>query len=191
MTAVINGFNYAFLIELINGALHTEEQSVALPHVSAIGDLVRGIMLAHVASAEAIVAVEHIAGHNVEMNYQAIPSAIFIHPEIATVGKTEQELKVNKIEYKSSKYPFSANGKALALGETLGMVKLLADEQGVIVGASIMGPQASNLIHELAVAVEKKLTAKDLANTVHAHPTLAETIMEAAHGINGKPLHLT
>ncbi len=173
------------------GALVVNRQmQTNLPHVYAIGDLVGGIMLAHVASAEAIVAVEHIAGYNVEMNYQAIPSAIFIHPEIATVGTTEQELKVKKIEYKSSKFPFSANGKALALGETLGTVKLLADEQGVIVGASIMGPQASNLIHELVVAVEKKLTAMDLAHTVHAHPTLAETIMEAAHGINGKPLHL-
>ncbi len=161
-----------------------------LPHVYAIGDLIGGIMLAHVASAEAIVAVEHIAGRNVEMNYNAIPSAVFIHPEIAMVGMSEQELKGNQIKYKSSKFPFSANGKALALGETVGTVKILTDEQGVIVGASIMGPQASNLIHELALAVEKRLTAEDLAHTVHAHPTLAETIMEAAHGINGKPLHL-
>lgn len=161
-----------------------------LPNVYAIGDLVGGIMLAHVASAEAIVAVEHIAGRNVEMNYRAIPSIIFTHPEIATVGMTGQELKATGLKYKSSTFPFSANGKALASGDSVGIVKLLANEQGVIVGASIMGSQASSLIHELALAVEKRLTAEDLVRTVHAHPTLAETVMEAAHGINGKPLHI-
>lgn len=170
---------------VVNGQMQTN-----LSHVYAIGDLIGGIMLAHVASAEAIVAVEHIAGRNVEMNYRAIPTVIFTHPEIAMVGRTEQELTANGIKFKSSKFPFSANGKALASGETVGTVKILADENGVIVGASIMGPQASSLIHELTVAVEKRLTAEDLARTVHAHPTLAETIMEAAHGINGKPLHL-
>jgi len=170
---------------VVNGQMQTN-----LSHVYAIGDLIGGIMLAHVASAEAIVAVEHIAGRNVEMNYRAIPSVIFTHPEIAMVGMTEQELTANGIKFKSSKFPFSANGKALASGETVGTVKILADENGVIVGASIIGPQASSLIHELTVAVEKRLTAEDLARTVHAHPTLAETIMEAAHGINGKSLHL-
>lgn len=161
-----------------------------LPHVYAIGDAVGGIMLAHVASAEGIVAAEHIAGHSVEMNYRAIPSVIFTHPEIATVGVTEQELKSSGIQYKVSKFPFSANGKALAAGETIGTVKILADAAGVILGASIMGPQASSLIQELTIAVEKRLTGEDLARTVHAHPTLTETVMEAAHGINGKPLHL-
>jgi len=161
-----------------------------LPHVYAIGDLVGGIMLAHVASTEGIVAVEHIAGRSVEMNYNAIPSAIFTHPEIATVGYTEQELKASGEVYRASKFPFSANGKALALGESIGLVKILANQEGVIVGASIMGPQASSLIAELVLAVEKGLLAEDIARTVHAHPTLPEAIMEAAHGIDGKPLHL-
>ncbi len=161
-----------------------------LPGVYAVGDAVGGIMLAHVASAEGIIAAENIAGHDSVMDYRAVPGVIFTHPEIATVGASEQELKASGIKYKVSKFPFSANGKALAAGETLGTVKLLADEAGTIIGASIMGPQASSLIHELAVAVEKRLTADDLARTIHAHPTLAETIMEAAHGINGKPLHL-
>ncbi len=161
-----------------------------LPNVYAIGDAVGGIMLAHVASTEGLVAVEHIAGHSVEMDYRAIPSVSFTHPEVATVGLTEQELKSSGIKYKVSKFPYSANGMALALGESVGNVKLLADEQGVILGASIMGFQASTLIQELAVAVEKKLTGRDLARTVHAHPTLSETIMEAAHGVNEKPLHL-
>lgn len=161
-----------------------------LPNVYAIGDLVGGIMLAHVASAEGIVAVEHIAGRSVEMKYDAIPSAIFTHPEIASVGYTEQELKASGKIYRASKFPFSANGKALALGESIGLVKILADHEGVIVGASIMGPQASSLISELVLAIEKGLRAEDIARTVHAHPTLPEAIMEAAHGIDGKPLHL-
>ncbi|HZK83393.1 MAG TPA: dihydrolipoyl dehydrogenase [Desulfosporosinus sp.] len=161
-----------------------------LPHVYAIGDLVGGIMLAHVASAEGIVAAEHIAGRSVEMSYKAIPSAIFTYPEIASVGFTEQELKASGTIYRVSKFPFSANGKALALGESLGLVKILADQEGVIVGACIMGPQASSLIPELVLAVEKGLRAEDVARTVHAHPTLPEVIMEAAHGIDGKPLHL-
>ncbi|TGE40041.1 dihydrolipoyl dehydrogenase [Desulfosporosinus fructosivorans] len=161
-----------------------------LPHVYAIGDLIGGIMLAHVASAEGIVAVEHIAGRSVEMKYDAIPSAIFTHPEIATVGYTEQELKASGNIYRVSKFPFSANGKALALGESIGLVKILADHEGVIVGASIMGPQASSLISELVLAIEKRLRAEDVARTVHAHPTLPEAVMEAAHGIDGKPLHL-
>ncbi|KUO71395.1 MAG: pyridine nucleotide-disulfide oxidoreductase [Desulfosporosinus sp. BRH_c37] len=161
-----------------------------LPHVYAIGDLVGGIMLAHVASAEGITAVEHIAGRSVEMNYNAIPSAIFTHPEIASVGYTEQELKASGKIYRASKFPFSANGKALALGESIGLVKILADHEGIIVGASIMGPQASSLISELVLAIEKGLRAEDIAQTVHAHPTLPEAVMEAAHGIDGKPLHL-
>lgn len=173
------------------GAIVVNDQmQTNLPHVYAIGDAVGGIMLAHVASKEGMVAAEHIAGHKVTMNYEAIPSVIFTHPEIACVGVSEQELKAKGLKYKVSKFPFSANGKALAAGETVGTVKIIADEQGVIVGASIMGPQASNLIQELTLAVEKRLTGEDLAGTVHAHPTLAETIMEAAHGLNGKPLHL-
>jgi len=185
-------------IDVDNLGLETEkgvikvnaQMQTNLPHVYAIGDLVGGIMLAHVASAEGITAVEHIAGSSVGMNYNAIPSAIFTHPEIASVGLTEQELKASGKVYSASKFPFSANGKALALGESLGLVKILADHVGVIVGASIMGPQASNLIGELVLAVEIGLRAEDLARTVHAHPTLSEAVMEAAHGIEGKPLHL-
>ncbi|WP_407307425.1 dihydrolipoyl dehydrogenase [Desulfosporosinus sp. SB140] len=177
-------------LELERGALKVNAQmQTNLPHVYAIGDVVGGIMLAHVASAEGITAVEHIAGHSVAMSYKAIPSAIFTHPEIAAVGFSEQELKASGAVYRASKFPFSANGKALALGESVGMVKILADDQGIVVGGSIMGPQASTLISELTVAVEKGLRAEDLARTVHAHPTLPETIMEAAHGIDGKPLH--
>lgn len=178
-------------LELERGAIKVNSQmQTNLPNVYAIGDVVGGIMLAHVASEEGIVAAEHIAGHSPAMSYKAIPSAIFTHPEIATVGITEQELKASGKEYHASKFPFSANGKALALGESVGLVKILADAEGVVVGASIMGPQASTLISELVIAVEKGLRAEDIAGTVHAHPTLPEAVMEAAHGIKGKPLHL-
>ena len=178
-------------LQIDRGAIVVNRQmQTNLPNIYAIGDVVGGIMLAHVATTEGIVAVEHIAGYSVEMDYRAIPSVSFTHPEVATVGTTEQELKSSGVKYKVSKFPYSANGMALALGESIGNVKLLADEQGVLLGASIIGFQSSTLIHELALAVEKRLLAEDIARTVHAHPTLSETIMEAAHGINGKPLHL-
>lgn len=178
-------------LETSRGAIVVNEKmQTNLPQVYAIGDVIGGIMLAHVASAEAMIAVDHAAGHSVKMDYRVIPSVIFTHPEIASVGLTEQELKGSGIKYKASKFPFSANGKALASGETAGLVKILADEQGVIVGASVMGDQASSLIHELTLAIAQKLPAEDLAQVIHAHPTLSEAIMEAAHGINAKPLHL-
>ncbi|TGE32669.1 dihydrolipoyl dehydrogenase [Desulfosporosinus sp. Sb-LF] len=178
-------------LETERGAIKVNAQmQTNLPNVYAIGDVVGGIMLAHVASSEGIIAVEHIGGRSVAMSYRAIPSAIFTHPEIAAVGYSEQELKASGKVYRVSKFPFSANGKALALGESIGLVKILADDEGVILGASIMGPQASTLIAELVVAVEKGLRAEDIARTIHAHPTLPETIMEAAHGIHGRPLHL-
>ncbi|MDP4127829.1 MAG: dihydrolipoyl dehydrogenase [Bacillota bacterium] len=160
-------------LEIEKGAIKVNAQmQTNLPHVYAIGDVVGGIMLAHVASAEGIIAAEDIAGHSVAMSYKAIPSAIFTHPEIATVGYTEQELKTSGKIYRVSKFPFSANGKALALGESIGLVKILADQEGVIVGASIMGPQASSLIAELVIAVEKGLKAEEISRTIHAHPTL-------------------
>jgi dihydrolipoamide dehydrogenase len=178
-------------LSIERGAVAVNKQmQTNLPHVYAIGDVAGGIMLAHVASAEGMVAAEQIAGEKTEMDYRAIPSAIFTHPEIAAVGQTEQELKGLGAAYKVSKFPFSANGKALALGETFGLVKILTDAQGIVLGASIMGPQASSLIPELVLAVQKGLLAEELARTVHAHPTLPEAVMEAAHGILGKALHL-
>ncbi|HEY8910360.1 MAG TPA: dihydrolipoyl dehydrogenase [Desulfosporosinus sp.] len=188
----LQGIDVAGLgLETENGAIKvTAQMQTNLPRVYAIGDAVGGIMLAHVASAEGIIAAEHIGGSAASMSYRAIPSAIFTHPEIASVGSTEQELKASGKAYRVSKFPFSANGKAVALGETVGLVKILADHEGVVVGASIMGPQASSLISELVLAVERGIQAEEIARTVHAHPTLPEAIMEAAHGIGGKPLHL-
>ena len=188
----LNGIDVAALgLKTERGAIVVNSRmQTNLPHVYAIGDAVGGIMLAHVASEEGIVAAENIAGHAVAVDYRAIPSVIFTAPEIATVGATEQELKSDGITYKVSKFPFSANGKAMVAGETVGLVKILADKEGVILGASIMGPQASSLIQELTVAVARRLTGDDVARIVHAHPTLTEAILEAALGINGKPLHV-
>ncbi|SHN81293.1 dihydrolipoyl dehydrogenase [Desulfitobacterium chlororespirans] len=178
-------------LELDRGAIKVNSQmQTSVPKVYALGDVVGGAMLAHVASMQGMVAAEHMAGQQVSMEGRAIPSAIFTYPEIAAVGETEQALKASGKNYKVSKFPFSANGKALALGEIMGLVKLLADEEGVVIGASIMGPQASSLIQECVLAVEKKIKAEELAKIIHAHPTLPEAIMEAAHGILAKPLHL-
>jgi dihydrolipoamide dehydrogenase len=178
-------------LQMERGAISVNLQmQTSVSKVYAIGDVTGGVMLAHVASMQGMIVAEHIAGHSVEMNYRAIPSAIFTYPEIATVGETEQALKASARGYKVSKFPFSANGKALALGESIGLVKIIADEQGRVLGASIMGAQASSLIQELVIAVEKGFKAEELAKMIHAHPTLPEAIMEAAHGILEKPLHL-
>ncbi|KLU60439.1 dihydrolipoyl dehydrogenase [Peptococcaceae bacterium CEB3] len=188
----LRGINVEGLgLETERGALRVNRKmETNVPHVYAIGDAVGGIMLAHVASTEGIVAAEQIGGLPSEMDYRAIPSAIFTYPEIATAGASEQELKERGMAYKVSKFPFSANGKALALGEPVGLVKILADEQGVILGGAIMGPQASSLIQELTLAIQEGLSADQVARTVHAHPTLPEAVMEAAHGVLGKALHL-
>jgi dihydrolipoamide dehydrogenase len=161
-----------------------------VPGVYAIGDAVGGIMLAHVASAEGIVAAENCAGLDNSIDYRVVPNCIFTYPEIAGVGITEQEAKAQGLVVKVSKFPFTGNGKALAIGENLGTVKLISKEDGILVGAHILGPHASDLIHELALAIKKGLTGEDIAHTIHAHPTLSEAVMEAAHGLIGKPLHL-
>lgn len=178
-------------LELERGAIMVNEyMETSVPNVYAIGDVTGGVMLAHVASMEGIVVAEHIAGLPSSMAAKTIPSVIFTYPEIAVVGATEQSLKESGKPYKVSKFPFSANGKAVTLGETIGLVKLLADEEGVLLGASIMGPEASNLIQECVLAIEKGVKAQDLAAIIHAHPTLPEAVQEAAHGIMEKPLHL-
>lgn len=178
-------------LKIERGSIAVDSQmQTSVPGVYAIGDVTGGIMLAHVASMQGIVAAENCAGQRAAMNYEAVPSAIFTYPEIAAVGQTEQALKAEGKKYTSSKFPFSANGKAIALGETIGLVKILADEEGKVIGASIMGIQASSLIQELVLAVNKGLKAEDLVQTIHAHPTLPEAVMEAAHGVLGKPLHL-
>ncbi|RAL20243.1 dihydrolipoyl dehydrogenase [Lujinxingia litoralis] len=159
--------------------------------VYAIGDVIPGPMLAHLAEHEGVTCVERIKGIAGHVNYDAIPDVVYTHPEVASVGKTEQALKEAGIKYKTGKFPFKANGRARALNDTEGFVKILADaETDRILGAHIIGPRAGDLIAELAVAVEFGSSAEDIARSTHAHPTLAEVIKEAALDVDGRTLNL-
>jgi len=149
-------------------------------NIYAVGDVTNIIQLAHVASHQGLVAVENILGKDTEAEYSVIPSAIFTMPEIASVGITEKTAKEQGLSVKVGKFPFGANGKALTQGERRGFVKIITEEKtGIILGGAIIGPHATDLIHEVAVAVKNKLTAEQVINTVHAHPTTAEAVHEA------------
>ena len=155
-----------------------------IPGIYAIGDVVGKIMLAHVASREGIVAVENIFGKKVSMDYKAVPNCVFSIPEVASVGLTEEEARRGNSNIKVSKFPFRANSKALIMGETEGMVKIIANGDNLkLLGVHILGVHASDLIAEVTLALSMGATAKDIINTIHAHPTLEEMIAETAEGI--------
>ena len=161
-----------------------------ISNVYAVGDVTGEILLAHVASHQGIVAVKNIMGEETKMNYDTVPSAIFTHPEIATVGLDEQTAQKKGIEYEVGKFPFRANGKVLTTGENQGLAKLIAEkETGRLLGASIIGVNATDLLAEVTLAIENKLTVEDIAETIHAHPTTAETIHEAALDLQGGAIH--
>jgi len=174
-----------------NGTLWVNEHyQTKVPNVYAVGDMIAGPMLAHKAEEEGVACADHMAGRYAHVNYQAIPNVIYTHPEIASVGDTEEQLKAKGIAYKKGSFPFMANGRAKAMADTDGFVKILADEKtDRILGAHIVGPRAGDLIAELAVAMEFKASAEDIAMAVHAHPTLAEVIKEAALGVHGRTIH--
>jgi dihydrolipoamide dehydrogenase len=157
--------------------------------VYAIGDVNGKIMLAHAASHQGIHVAERIMGiHN--SFHSPIPDCIFVFPEISSVGITEDEAKEQGINYSTSKFMFGANGKALSLGEGEGFIKVLSNEQEEIIGVHIMGPHASDLIHEGTLAVSAKLKIDDIKNTIHAHPTLSEAFHEAICGLKGEAIHM-
>lgn len=161
-----------------------------LENVWAVGDVVRGPMLAHKGMEEGIMVAERIAGQAGHVNYDAIPWVIYTHPEIAWVGKTETQLKNEGIAYRSGQIPFLANGRALGQGDTTGFVKILADAASDrILGVHVIGANASELIAEAVVAMEFGASSEDLARTCHAHPTLSEAMHEAALAVDGRPLH--
>jgi len=161
-----------------------------LPNVWAIGDVVRGPMLAHKAEEEGVAVAERIAGQHGHTNFNTLPSVIYTHPEIASVGKTEQQLKAEGVAYKAGTFPFLANGRARALGDTSGMVKFLADATtDEILGVHIVGPMASELISEAVVAMEFKASAEDIARICHAHPSLSEATKEAALAVDKRTLN--
>ena len=162
-----------------------------LPGVFAIGDVVGGKLLAHKAEDEGVIAAEVIAGHKVHMHYAAIPGVVYTWPEIASVGLTEAEVKASGRAYKSGRFPFSANGRARALGETSGFVKIIADATtDELLGCHIIGASAGDLIQEIVLAVEYKGSSEDIAITTHAHPTLGETVKEAALAVLGRAIHI-
>lgn len=161
-----------------------------LPNVWAVGDAVRGPMLAHKAEEEGVAVAERIAGQHGHVNFNTIPWVIYTSPEIAWVGKTEQQLKAEGIAYKAGSFPFMANGRARALGDTSGMVKFLADAKSdEILGVHIVGPMASELIAEAVVAMEFRASAEDIARICHAHPSLSEATKEAALAVDKRSLN--
>src|SRR3954471_5559951 len=167
-----------------------EQMRTNLKNVFAIGDCVPGPMLAHKAEEEGVVAAEVIAGQTVHMHYRSIPGVVYTWPEIATVGLTEAQLKESGRRYKSGKFPFSANGRARSMGDTTGFVKFLADAKtDELLGAHMVGPNASEMISEVVLAFEYRASADDIGETVHAHPTLSEVTKEAALATLGRALH--
>ncbi|MGQ7277118.1 dihydrolipoyl dehydrogenase [Brevibacillus thermoruber] len=162
-----------------------------IPNVYAIGDIVAGPALAHKASYEGKVAAEAIAGRPSEVDYKAIPAVVFSDPEIASVGISEREAKEQGIDYVAGRFPFAANGRALSVNAGEGFVKLIAEKgTNLVLGAQIVGPEASNIIAEIGLAIEMGATLEDIELTIHAHPTLGEVTMEAAELALGHPIHV-
>ena len=163
----------------------------SIPGIYAIGDVIAGPMLAHKAEDEGVAVAEIIAGQEGHVNYNVIPSVVYTSPEVASVGKTEEQLKADGIEYSAGKFPFSANGRARAMLQTDGFVKVLADKKtDRVLGVHIVGFGAGEMIHEAAVLMEFGGSSEDLARTCHAHPTLSEAVKEAALATFFKPLHM-
>jgi dihydrolipoyl dehydrogenase len=165
--------------------------ATSVPGIYAIGDVVAGSMLAHKAEDEGVAVAELIAGQAGHVNYGVIPNVVYTSPEIASVGRTEEELKAEGVEYRAGKFPFSANARARAMGQKDGFVKVLADAKtDQMLGMHIVGPMAGEMIHEAAVLMEFSGSAEDLARTCHAHPTLSEAVKEAALAAWFKPIHI-
>ena len=162
----------------------------SVPSIYAIGDVIHGPMLAHKAEDEGVAVAEIIAGRAGHVNYDVIPNVIYTSPEVASVGKTEEELKAAGIAYRVGKFPFSANGRAKVNHQTDGFVKILADESDRVLGVHILGPDAESQIAEAAIAMEFGAASEDIARTCHAHPTLAEAVKEAALAVDKRPIHM-
>lgn len=178
-------------IEKENNSIKVDKHlKTSVDNIYAVGDVTGKILLAHVASHQGVVAVENILGKEKEMDYDAVPSAIFTKPEIATVGITEEEAEDRNIEYKVGKFPFRANGKVKSMNKRKGFIKIIIRKNNhEILGCSIIGVHATDLIHELTLAVNKNMKVEDLIETIHAHPTTSEVIHEASLDSLGRALH--
>ncbi len=174
------------------GLFHVNEHcETNVPHVYAIGDVVRGPMLAHKGSEEGVMVAERIAGEHASINYDVMPNVIYTHPEVAWVGKTEEQIKSEGIDFQVGSFPFAASGRAKAKGDTTGMVKIIRDKSNDrILGAHIIGPSASELLAQCVLAMEFDGTVEDIAHTIHAHPTLSEAVHEAALAADGRAIHI-
>ena len=162
----------------------------SVPTISAIGDVIEGPMLAHKAEDEGVAFAEILAGKAGHVDYNTIPSVIYTWPEMASVGITEEQAKERKIEYKVGKFPFAANGRAKAMDESEGIVKIIADAQSDrVLGVHIIGPRASDLIAEAVTTMEFAGSAEDIARICHAHPTLSEAVKEAAMAVEKRAIH--
>lgn len=162
-----------------------------IPNIYAIGDIVAGLALAHKASYEGKIAAEAISGHKSVVDYKVIPAVVFTDPECSSVGLTEKEAKDKGYKVKAGKFPFAGNGRAVSLNAPEGFIKIVANsENNLVLGAQIVGIEASNLIAELGLAIEMGATLEDIALTIHAHPTLGEIVMEAAELVEGHPIHV-
>ena len=161
------------------------------PGVWAVGDIVRGPMLAHKGSEEGVMVAERIHGKAAQLNYDVIPSIIYTHPEVAAVGKTEQDLKAEGVDYKAGSFPFAAIGRAMASGETEGLVKILSDaDSDQILGAHVVGPSAADLVQQIVIAIEMAASTEDLQLMVFGHPTMSEAVHEAALAVDGRAIHM-
>lgn len=168
-----------------------ENYCTSVPGIYAIGDVIGGVMLAHVASEEGKVAVERMVGEKTSVDYNLVPNSIFTFPEVSTVGLSEEEVKDKGLDYVVSKFQFSGNGKALTMNDSEGMVKIIASkDKTTIYGVHIIGPNASDLIHEAVVAMKAMLTVEEVASIMHGHPTLSEAFLEASMGILDKSIHM-
>jgi dihydrolipoamide dehydrogenase len=169
-----------------------DRMSTNVPGIWAIGDVTGKLLLAHVASAQGIICAENIAGEEtITLDYRMMPRATYCHPQVASFGLTEAQAKEEGYEVKVGRFPFQANGKSLGLGESGGFVKIVTDvKYGEILGAHMIGPEVSELLPELTLAQTMELTAAEISRNVHAHPTLSEVIMEAAHGVVGETIHI-
>lgn len=169
-----------------------EKLATSVPGIWAVGDVTGKVLLAHLASAQGILCADALAGRQVTpINYQNVPHATYCQPQVASFGLSEAQAKASGKEIKVGRFPFQANGKALGLGETTGFIKIISDAKyGEILGAHIIGPEASELLPELTLAQQMELTAEEIARNIHAHPTLSEVVMEAAEAVEGQSINI-
>ena len=175
-----------------HGFIKVDDQCVTnIANIYAVGDVVRGPMLAHKGMEEGVMVAERLVDKKTQVNYALVPSVIYTHPEIAWVGKNEEELKAENVEYNVGSFPFAINGRALAANDSEGMVKLLADAStDRILGCHIIGPSAADLLQQIVIAMEFSASAEDIGLTMFSHPALSEAVHEAALAANGHAIHI-